>query len=157
MAMSDRARAMAEIPMRLPVLLAPIVLLACTVPTAEPPSGMARFPEYPQALFDAFRESCTGPARDFVVTDRNSVECRELMPPDLTASVLLAFDGMLEDLPRVVVRFRAEPRPPGYLVSNEVFVNVPQREGDAVRLLFTDPRLRCEVAAFYIRAGGVPE
>ena len=143
--------------MRLPVLLAPFALIACTVPAPELSSGKARFPGYPQALFDAFRESCTGPARSFVVTDRNSVECRELMPPDLTASILLAFDGMLEDLPQLVVRFRAEPEAASYLVSNEVFVNVPQREGDAVRILFTDPRMRRDVAALYARAGGVPE
>jgi hypothetical protein len=155
--MSDRAPAAAEISMRLPVFLAPFALIACALTPPEAPSGMARFPGYPQALFDAFRQSCTGPARDFVVTDRNSVECRELMPPDVTASVLLAFDGTLEDLPRLVVRFEAEPQAGSYLVSNEVFVNVPQRQGEAVRLLFTDPRLRRDVAALYARAGGVPE
>ena len=143
--------------MRLPVFLAPLLLIACVAPAPQDTSGKARFPGYPQALFDAFRASCTGPARDFVTTDRNTVECRELMPPDLTASVLLAYDGTLEDLPRLVVRFRAEAQEASYLVSNEVFVNVPRRDRAALRLQFSDRRLARELAQLYSSAGGVPE
>ena len=143
--------------MRLPALLAALALAGCATPAPETESGKARFSGYPQALFDAFRESCAGPARDFVSTDRHTVECRELMPPDLTASVLLAYDGTLEDLPRLVVRFRAQAQQTSYLVTNEVFVNVPQREGSAVRILFNDRKLTRDLARLYTSAGGVPE
>ncbi|TNF64355.1 MAG: hypothetical protein EP307_03010 [Rhodobacteraceae bacterium] len=129
---------------------------ACAAPEPAPPSGKARFPAYPQMLFDAFRASCEGPARDFATPARNVVECRELMPPEITASVILGYDGTTEDLPRLVIRFRADRDAASYLVTNDVYLNVPQKRGGPRRIPIEDRRLARELQRLYAQAGGVP-
>ncbi|MFY9211794.1 MAG: hypothetical protein WAO69_11750 [Aestuariivita sp.] len=138
----------------LPLILA---LAACAPQDMGNSSGKARFSEYPQPLFDAFRDSCTGPARAFRSTGPNTAECRELMPPRVTAAFILEYTGITEDLPRLVIRFRAEQDTGSYLVSNDVFVNVPQRSGGPRQVPFVDPQLRRQLDVLYRNAGGVPE
>lgn len=134
-----------------------LFVAACAPQDIAPSSGKARFSDYPQALFDAFRASCTGPARDFASSGRNSAECRELMPPQITAAFILEYTGVPEDLPRLVIRFRAEAQDDTYLVSNDVFVNVPQQSGGPRQVPFQDPRLRRQLDVLYLNAGGIPE
>ncbi len=79
------------------------------------------------------------------------------MPPHITAAFILEYTGVPEDLPRLVIRFRAKPDAGSYLVSNDVFVNVPQRAGGPRQVPFQDARLRRQLDLLYINAGGVPE
>ena len=79
------------------------------------------------------------------------------MPPQITAAFILEYSGVPEDLPRLVIRFRAEPQSDTFLVSNDVFVNVPQRTGGPRQVPFEDRRLRRQLDLLYINAGGVPE
>ena len=134
-----------------------LIISACAPQYVGPSSGKARFSDYPQPLFDAFQASCTGPARSYLASGPNAAECRELMPPQITAAFILEYSGMPEDLPRLVIRFRAQPDAGSYLVSNDVFVNVPQRSGGPRQVPFDDPQLRRQLDLLYINAGGVPE
>lgn len=134
-----------------------LFLAACAPQDVGPSTGKARFSDYPQPLFDAFQASCTGPARSFTSDGPNLAECRELMPPKITAAFILEYTGMTEDLPRLVIRFRARPDEGSFIVSNDVFVNVPQRDGGPRQVPFEDPQLRRQLDLLYINAGGVPE
>ena len=140
-------------------LLIPMMLLlaGCAAQDVGPSTGKARFSDYPEPLFQAFEASCTGPARSFSSDGRNMAECRELMPPRITAAFILEYTGVPEELPRLVIRFRAEPDDGSYLVSNDVFINVPQRDGGPRQVPFEDPQLRRQLDLLYINAGGVPE
>ncbi|QBF32116.1 hypothetical protein [Thalassococcus sp. S3] len=120
-------------------------------------SGSARFSDYPDTLFAAFQAACSGPAHAFSRPARDAVECRELMPPDVTAALIVTYDGTPEDLPRLVIRFDAKRDAPGYLVRNDIFFNVPQREGGALQIRQPDPQLTQRLNRLYRRAGGVPE
>lgn len=134
-----------------------MILSACAPQYVGPASGKARFSEFPQPLFDAFRASCVGPTRSFSEPRPNSAECRELMPPDITAAFILEYDGQLQDLPRLVIRFQAEQDAQSYLVRNDIFVNIPQSTGAPRQVPFQDARLRRELDTLYTNAGGVPE
>ncbi len=136
----------------------PIALLgACAAPLAEVSSGKARFASYPDALIQAFESVCDGPAQTFQRPEPDTIECREYLPPDATAAIILNFDGTLENLPELVIRFRTQPDGLQYLVENDVFVRVPQKTGRALLVRRPDARLSRKLDALYLRAGGVPE
>jgi len=134
-----------------------VLLAACAPQDIGPSSGKARFSDYPQTLFDAFRASCIGPARDFTAPAPDVVDCRALMPPQITAAFIIEYTGVPEDLPRLVIRFRSDADAGSYLVTNDVYVNVPQRTGGPRQVPFQDPRLRRELDLLYLNAGGTPE
>jgi hypothetical protein len=134
-----------------------LILAACAPQYVGPSSGKARFSEYPAGLFASFSASCTGPARTFRASGPNTAECLEFMPPRITAAFILEYTGVPEDLPRLVIRFQAEPDSDSYLVRNDIYVNVPQRTGAARQVPYDDPKLRRQLDLLYIRAGGVPE
>ena len=138
----------------IPVIL---FLTACAPQDVGPSSGKARFSEYPQTLFSAFQASCTGPTRRFARSGSDAVECREFMTPQITAAFILEYSGTPEDLPRLVIRFRAEEDSDSYIVTNDIFVNVPQRYGGPRQVPYQDRRLRQQLDVLYINAGGVPE
>ena len=78
----------------------PMFAAGCATQDAvDPATGRARFSEFPEPLYAAFRAACEGPAQSYVRPDRNFAECRELLPPDTTAAIILSYDGMLDDLP----------------------------------------------------------
>ncbi len=133
------------------------LLGACTTQDVGVSSGKARFTEYPDALFAAFRSACGGPAQSFVQPSNDLVECREYLPPETTAAIILSFNGTPEDLPELVIRFRAEESEPGFVVQNDVFLNVPQRGGLPLQVRRPDARLNRTLDALYERAGGIPE
>ena len=133
------------------------VLAACAPPHVGPDTGKARFPDYPDALFEAFRAACDGPAANFLQPARDTVECRQFLPPDVTAGLILAHDGTVEDLPQLVIRFTASADAPGYVVENDVYVNVPQATGGARRVRQEDRTITWRLNRLYTRAGGVPE
>lgn len=133
------------------------LLGACATQDVGVSSGKARFTEYPEALFAAFQSACGGPAQSFAQPSSDLVECREYLPPETTAAIIFSFNGTPEDLPELVIRFRAEESEPGYVVQNDVFLNVPQRGGLPLQVRRTDPQLNRTLDALYERAGGVPE
>ncbi len=139
------------------LILVILFLAACAPQYVGPSSGKARFSEYPDMLFESFRASCSGPTRTFKSSDPNTAECLELMPPNITAAFILEYTGVPEDLPRLVIRFRAEPDRESYLVRNDVYINVPQRTGGPRQVPYQDPQLRRQLDLLYIRAGGTPE
>jgi len=138
--------------------LLPIVVLgACATQDVEVSSGKARFTEYPDALIEAFESACEGPAQSFRRPGPDVVECREFLPPQTTAAIILNFDGTPEDLPELVIRFRTQIDAPGYLVENDVFLNVPQKSGRPLQVRKPDHKLSRTLDSLYVRAGGVPE
>ena len=56
-----------------------------------------------------------------------------------------------------MIRFRAEDQGASYLVTNDIFVNVPQKTGGPRQVPFDDKRLRRELDTLYLRVGGTPE
>jgi hypothetical protein len=143
--------------MQLHKMVPVVVLIGCTTPNVVPTSGSARFSEYPQDLFAAIQASCAGPAQSFSQPTRDSVECAEFMPPEITAAMILNYDGTPEELPRLVIRFSAQKNEPGYLVHNDIFVNVPQKQGADRQVRMPDPKINRRLNMLYKHAGGVPE
>jgi hypothetical protein len=138
-------------------LLCTASVVACAPQQTTPYSGKARFADYPATLFAAFQTACTGPAQSFSRPSPDRVECREYLPPEPTAAIILSFDGTPEDLPQLVIRFTTEAAGDGFLVQNDVFLNVPQKSGAPLAVRRQDPRLERVLDALYRRSGGVPE
>ncbi|MEX0284416.1 MAG: hypothetical protein AB3N23_07365 [Paracoccaceae bacterium] len=142
--------------MRLFRLLPVVVIAGCTTQDVAQPTGRAMFQSYPDALFEAFESACGGPAQTFNRPNPDVVECREYLPPEATAALILSFDGTTEDLPELVIRFQAQAADAGYLVENDVFVSVPQKDGRRVQVRREDHKLMRTLDKLYERAGGVP-
>lgn len=141
-----------------PLFLLPLVVLtACTTQDVDPPSGRALFASYPEDLFRAFESACGGPAQTFSRPEPDLVECREYLPPEATAALILSYDGTPEDLPELVVQFRTQAADSGYVVENDVFVSVPQKNGQKLVVRREDQQLMRTLDRLYERAGGVPE
>ena len=143
--------------MRMRPVLILAFLGACTGQIASVSTGKARFAEYPDALFAALKTACDGPAQSFARPEPDLVECREYLPPGPTAAIILKYDGTIRDLPQLVIRFRARADDSGYLVENEVFLNVPQKSGAPLHVRQDDARVGRTLNALYRHSGGVPE
>lgn len=143
--------------MRLSCTLGLMVLSACATQDVEVSSGRARFTEYPERLISAFESACTGPAQSFRRPEPDLVECREYLPPESTAAIILNYDGTPEDLPELVIQFRTRADKTDYVVQNDVFLNVPQKQGKPLQVRQHDRALGRTLDALYTRAGGVPE
>ena len=143
--------------MRLIGLLGFVVLCGCATQDVALSSGKARFPDYPDRLLEAFQAACEGPTQSFTRPTQDVVECREFLPPEPTAAIILQYDGTLDDLPELVIRFRTETSAPGYVVSNNVFLNVPQKSGEVLEVRIASDRLQDRFDDLYRRAGGVLE
>ncbi len=140
----------------IPALLG-VVTSACAPQDMGSTSGKARFAAYPAQLLAALESACNGPAQTFVRPTPDSVECREFLPPPSTAAIILTYDGTPEDLPQLVIRFQTRPDAPGYLVENQVYLNVPRKRGAPLHVRQDDhPRLNRALNALYRRTGGVP-
>ncbi len=143
--------------MRLTFLLPFVVLGACATQDVVSSSGRAFFSEYPDTLMAAVESACVLPTQSFSRPEPGVVECRKLLSPDATAAVILSYDGTPEALPELVIRFRASPEEAGYLVENDVFLNVPQKTGLARVVRTPDARLSRTLRSLYVRSGGRPE
>ena len=128
---------------------------AVTVPRAVP-AMQARYGEDPKALFAGLALYCSGPAFRYQRTTRHDAQCDELLSPQMTAAMILEFDGTIEDLPRLVLRFIAKPDAGGFVVSNQTYVLVPQQRGGALRIYYTDRNLRKKLTSLYRETGGAP-
>ncbi|MBC6408598.1 MAG: hypothetical protein GDA40_11120 [Rhodobacteraceae bacterium] len=116
-------------------------------------SGQARLTEYPTGLINAFQAACVGSAKSFLKPSPTTFECREFLPPETTAAIILNFNGTSEDLPELVIRFETEDLSLGFLVTNDVFLNVPQKTGDTIQVRMQDSDLQRTFDALYTRAG----
>ncbi|MBK0329412.1 hypothetical protein I5535_19240 [Rhodobacteraceae bacterium F11138] len=134
-----------------------MILAACAPQDMVEASRTARFSEYPDSLLSALERACDGPAQTFSRPSTDTIECRQYLPPRPTAAIILTYDGTPEDLPQLVIQFRTSPDAPGYLVQNQVFLNVPQKSGSVLHVRQQDARLDRELAGLYRRTGGVPE
>ncbi|WP_146345553.1 hypothetical protein [Falsiphaeobacter marinintestinus] len=134
-----------------------VVLGACTTQDVDVTSSKARFTSYPTDLLAAFESACMGPAQTFSAPGPDLVECREYLPPEPTAAIILNYDGTPEDLPQLVIRFRTLADTPGFVVENDVYLNVPQKAGTEIQVRHYDTRLHRTLEELYKRAGGVPE
>ncbi len=142
--------------MRSPLPLLLVVLGACTSPDMGKPGGKARFETYPGELFAAFETACESPAQMFVRPTPRQVECREFLPPEETAAIILGFDGTPTDLPQLVIRFTALPVRQGFEVQNDVFLNVPQKTGPPLEVRQHETQFQHSLAKLYQRFGGAP-
>ena len=138
-------------------LLAGVVCAACTTQDMVSCNGKARFSEYPDSLFFALKSACDGPAQTFARPSENTVECREYLPPEPTASIILTYDGVPDRLPQLVISFQTEPDSPGYLVENDVYIDVPQKSGPSLQVRQKDARMNRILNDLYRSSGGVPE
>lgn len=143
--------------MRLFCTLGLMALSACATQDIEVSTGRARFTEYPDGLITAFESACTGPAQKFRRPEPDLVECREYLPPESTAAIILNYNGTPEDLPELVIQFRTRADKTDYVVQNDVFLNVPQKQGAPLQVRQRDRALGRTLDALYARAGGVPE
>jgi hypothetical protein len=134
-----------------------VVLGACATQSVTVSSGKARFTDYPDSLVMAVKFACDGPAKTFSRPNANLMECREFLPPEPTAAIILRFDGTPEDLPQLVIQFRTHADSPGFIVENDVFLSVPQKTGVPLKVFQRDARISRTLDALYQRAGGVPE
>jgi hypothetical protein len=132
-------------------------LSACAQVESEPPSARARFPTYPTDLLAAFESACSGPAQSFSTPAPDLVECREYLPPEPTAAIILGYNGTPEKLPQLVIRFRTQADDPGFVVENDVYLNVPQKAGQDIQVRQYDTRLHRTLSKLYEKSGGTPE
>ncbi|MEY8831267.1 hypothetical protein AB9K34_23080 [Sedimentitalea sp. XS_ASV28] len=133
-----------------------VMLGGCAPQDMGATTAKARFATYPDSLISALQSACEGPAQTFARPTRDSIECREYLPPDPTAAIILTYDGVPDDLPQLVIRFQTRKDATGYLVENDVYLNVPQKSGPPLHVYQRDPRLNRVVAALYRRSGGTP-
>ncbi|WP_144389823.1 hypothetical protein [Phaeobacter sp. 22II1-1F12B] len=70
---------------------------------------------------------------------------------------IMAYEGILDDLPRLVLQFHVEPDEPGYLVQFDSYLNVPQKTGAPLRVFYRNPTVTQTVNKIMRVAGGVPE
>ncbi len=134
-----------------------LMLGACAPQDLEPPHTKARFSSYPRDLLGAFESACTGPANLYSEPADGVAECREYLPPDPTAALILQYDGTPEDLPQMVIQLRTRADTPGFLVEHDVYLNVPQKTGADIQIREYDTELHRTLEQVFIRAGGVPE
>lgn len=133
------------------------VIVACTQQTTPSPgSHRAQFSAYPQNLLSSFATDCSGPGDTYVQTGRASFECRELLPPQASAVLILNYDGSPQDLPEIVTRLKAAKNAAGYLVDANVFFRVTQKDGTALVVPIEGKDLNRDLSALYTRYGGVP-
>ncbi|MDK3072487.1 hypothetical protein QO034_05120 [Sedimentitalea sp. JM2-8] len=134
-----------------------IATSACTTQDMVTSTGKARFADYPDSLVAALQRACDSPSQTFLRPTPSSVECREFLPPEPTAAIILTYDGTPENLPELVIHFETRADGSDFIVENEVFLHVPQKKGPALKVRQSDVGLNRMLDALYTRAGGVPE
>ncbi len=137
----------------LPVL---VIFVACTTQEVGPISRSAQFPEFPEDLFDAFKAACTDPAEEFSQISRRSRECRQFLPPEATAYLILNFDGYPQKLPQSVMRLTATENQSGFRVDAEMYLIVPQKDGSTLKVPVESKALDRKLSDLYRVSGGTP-
>lgn len=138
----------------MPLLFA--VLGACTTHSSGSNTYVARFQAYPAEMMAAVKEVCSEPAQIYRRLSRDLAECREFLAPDLTAAAILQYDGTTKKLPQLVLRFSTWQDGQAHLFKTEAYLNVPQKTGGEVHVVFPSPGLDRQIAAAYRSVGGIP-
>lgn len=119
-------------------------------------SVVARFNDRPADLFEALEATCSNPNDTFVRESADLVQCRSLLPPEPTAAIILSYDGIIEDLPELIVQFSGHTVAEGYVLENSYFLHVPQRHGASVQVRQSDWLVERRMRALMQAAGGSP-
>ncbi|WP_170477601.1 hypothetical protein [Ruegeria arenilitoris] len=132
------------------------LIVSCT--TQDNPIGTrsAQFTDYPKQMFSSFQTQCDGPGEDYLRMGKGSFECREQLPPEATAYLILSFDGHPRDLPRIVTRLSSTKNQLGYRVDADLFFLVPQKDGTTLRVPVQSETLDKDFSQLYVRFGGMP-
>ncbi|WP_235216204.1 hypothetical protein [Ruegeria halocynthiae] len=107
-------------------------------------------------MFETFEISCDGPGERFEKVGNSAFECSEFLPPDTTAFLILNYDGYPQDLPQSVMRMTSTKNTGGYRVDAELYFNVPQKSGPAVKVPVESKTLDKALSALYQAMGGSP-
>lgn len=132
------------------------LIVACTPQVAPTPTKSAQFDTFPERLFETFETECDGLAEQFEKIGNQVFECRELLPPETTAFLILNYDGYPQDLPKSVMRMTSTKNASGYRVDAELYFNVPQKQGPAVKVPVESKALDTAIGALFQRMGGTP-
>ena len=116
----------------------------------------ALFPTYPTELFDAFSVYCTGTTRSFKMKTDGTAQCDDYLPPEPTAKVILRYNGIVSDLPKMIITLQSRETDDGYVVTNRNFLNVPQSDGRAVQVVFANRNTEKQIRDLFRMAGGKP-
>ncbi len=138
-------------------LLTVVFLGACATQDVAQISHRARFAEYPENLLESVESACSEPSDSFSRPDDRTIECRTFLNPQETAVAIMTYEGILDDLPRLVLQFHVEPDEPGYLVQFDSYLNVPQKTGAPLRVFYRNPTVTKTVNKIMRVAGGKPE
>src|SRR5690606_21731529 len=111
---------------------------------------------YPADLFAAFQQFCTGPAKNYNRYSRDSVQCSEYLPPEQTAKVILRYNGVVSDLPKLVIHMTGTPANGGYTATTRNYLTVPQSDGSTLRVVFAFQHIEHQLDALFRMAGGTP-
>ncbi len=145
----------------LPVAVGFAALLAgCDAPApsgpAVPQVESAYFAERPDALIKAAQLACSGPGETVHAPRPGVVQCHMLLEPQSTAAAILAYDGTVDDLPRLVVSLASARAGDGYVVTGCAFLKVPQKAGGVKRVVHNDPRIATRLRRMLEYLGGQP-
>jgi len=97
------------------------------------------------------------PAQKYQRFSRNLAECREYLDPESTAAAILSYDGTTDDLPQLVIRFESWPDGQDYLLRTDTYLNVPQKSGGPIHVIFPSNQYDRSLKHLYRVSGGVPE
>ena len=139
-------------------------LSACAAPTSgvtgPPGTVLALVPtESTDSIDSLFRDSCRAQkGAKLVVQGRSNLRCDTPATPQDTASLLLTFEGTLEDLPvlslQQAIQRTAQDRTIS-LVSIKFFARVPQEKGQALRIVPSSSRFITDMRKVLQEAGAV--
>ena len=130
------------------------VVVACTSQDLDGFSRSAAFQEFPENLFAAFEAACADPGQEFTRVEQGTFECRQLLPPETTAYLILNFDGYPQKLPKSVIQLSSTQTTQGYRVDADMFLLVPQKSGRTLKIAVKSPTLDRKLARLYRVAGG---
>lgn len=120
------------------------------------PVTAAFFSQPPTALFQAARSACTGPNESFHTPRKGVSQCRILLDPETTATMILGFDGTVNDLPRLVISMASLKAESGHVVAGCAYLLIPQKNGHIRRLVHNDRVVDAKLRELMRRADGQP-
>ena len=139
--------------------VAGIALAACSdAPTTGdlPQVTSAHFVQAPAGLGEAMQVACADPGDEIHSPVPSVIQCRMLLEPAATANAILAYDGIIETLPRLVISLARTGASDGEVVTSCAFLMVPQRDGRVQRVLHDDRRIEQKLRGMLARLGGTP-
>lgn len=115
----------------------------------------ALYVEEPQGLYNAFRESCSGPGSKYTRLGTTGARCRLVPTPDVAAELLIRYDGAL-DIPFFFVERQTRSEGEAYVISLDYFASVPLKNGHEQRVYLRSTRLDRQIDQMFRITGGTP-